>query len=135
MTEEHDSRFYVAASTLRGAGQGLFAKAALAKGEMLEVVGILIPADSVSDRCTSYADVYKFRVGADLLIPTGYGGLANHSASPNMEKIITGKQVYLRALRPIEQDEELLYLYSRYARGQFAEGADKTDRPDPGEGP
>lgn len=68
MTEEQDSRFYVAASTLRGAGQGLFAKAALAKGEMLEVVGILIPADSVSDRCTSYADVYKFRTATAAAI-------------------------------------------------------------------
>jgi hypothetical protein len=117
--EEKDSRFYIAASTVPGAGKGLFAKVPLAKDEMLEVIGVLVPVRSISDECTSYADGYKFRVGKALLIPTGYGGIANHASSPNMEKIIIGERVYLRALRPIQKDEELLYIYSQYAQERF----------------
>jgi hypothetical protein len=117
--EEKDSRFYIAASPIPGAGKGLFAKVPLAENDTLEVIGVLIPSHSISDECTYYADAYKFRVGNDLLIPTGYGGIANHSSSPNMEKLTIGERVYLRALRPIEVGEELLYVYSRYAQEQF----------------
>jgi hypothetical protein len=122
MIEEADGRFYIAPSTLPGAGSGLFAKTPLAKDDTLEVVGVRVPADSISDGCTGYADRYKFRIGNDLLIPTGYGGIANHSSSPNMEKTIIGERLYLRALRPIQPGEELLYLYSRYARERFGLG-------------
>ena len=109
---ETDKRFYISKSTLPGAGKGLFAKTPLAQGERLEVLGVLITADSVSDQCTSYADPYKFRVGDKLLIPTGYGTVVNHSADPNLEKLIEGEKVYLKALRPINLGEELLYLAS-----------------------
>ena len=126
--EEKDNRFYVAASTVPGAGKGLFTKVALAKDDTVEVIGILIPAGSITDECTYYADRYKFRVGNDLLIPTGYGGIANHSSSPNMEKIIVGRRIYLRALRPIEAGEELLYLYSQYAQERFGIADEATPR-------
>ena len=94
----------------------MFAKAPLAEGDRLQVHGVLIRADSVSDQCTAYADAYKFRVGDDLLIPLGYGAMVNHSADPNLEKVIEGEQVYLRALRPIREDEELLFCYSENAQ-------------------
>lgn len=126
--EENDGRFYIAASILPGAGKGLFAKVSLAKDDMLEVIGVLVPSNSISDKCTSYADRYKFRVGNDLLIPTGYGGIANHSFSPNMEKIIVGRRVYLRALRPIEKGEEVVYIYSRYAQEKFGIGRSEDER-------
>ena len=117
--EETDKRVYIAISTIPGAGKGLFAKAAFAAGESLEVIGVLVQTRSIADRCTSYADIYKFRARSYLLIPTGYGGIANHSDMPNMKKVIEGLRVYLRALRRIEKDEELLYTYSRYAQKQF----------------
>jgi hypothetical protein len=117
--EETDKRVYIAPSTLPGAGKGLFAKVAFAKGESLEVIGVLVPSKSITDRCTYYADTYKFRAGRYLLIPTGYGGIANHSSLPNMKKVVKGLRVYLRALRRIDKDEELLYIYSRYAQKQF----------------
>ena len=116
---EKDPRFYIAESTVSGAGKGLFAKAPLVQGERLEVLGVLIAADSVSDQCTHYTDAYKFRVGSKLLIPTGYGAMVNHSADPNLEKIIEGEQVYLKALRPISKGEELLFCYSEYAQTKF----------------
>ena len=116
---EQDTRFYISDSTLPKAGKGLFAKAPLVQGERLEVLGVLIPADSVADQCTHYADPYKFRVGDQLLIPTGYGAMVNHSVNPNLEKLIEGERVYLKALRPIKEGEELLFCYSEYAQTKF----------------
>ena len=74
ISNESDARFYVAKSTIKGAGKGLFAKIAIAKGDKLEVLGVRVPAKSLADRCTTYADAYKFRIGKYLLIPTGLGG-------------------------------------------------------------
>ena len=92
ISNESDARFYVAKSTIKGAGKGLFAKIAIAKGDKLEVLGVLVPAKSLADRCTTYADAYKFRIGKYLLIPTGLGGIANHCDTPNAKKIIKGSR-------------------------------------------
>ena len=109
--DETDERFCVRPSTLPGAGDGLFTRVSLAEGETLEVIGVLVEAGSVADRCTRYADAYKFRVGDLLLIPLGYAGMVNHSSRPNVEKVIDGRSVYLRTLRPIEAGEELFLTY------------------------
>jgi hypothetical protein len=117
--EELDDRFYVAPSTVPGAGDGLFAKVALAKGERLRVVGVRLRAKSAADLCTRYADTHKFRAGEDLLIPVGFGGMVNHSADPNMEKIVEAGNVYLQTLRVIAAGEELFFTYSAYAQERF----------------
>lgn len=114
-----DKKVYIANSAIPRAGKGLFARVPLAKGETLEVVGALVPAKSAADRCTRYADAYKFRIGKFLLIPTGYGGIVNHSSAPNMEKVTVGRRLYLRALRRIEKGEELVFVYSEYAQKKF----------------
>jgi hypothetical protein len=111
IASEDDDRFIVDVSTLPGAGHGLFARVALDAGDRLEVIGTLVRAGSVSDACTRYADRYKFRVGEFLLIPLGYGGLVNHSHQPNLEKVIEGRSVFLRATRSISPNEELFFDY------------------------
>lgn len=120
---ESDERFYIGPSTIADAGYGLFAKVPLARGDRLEVIGALIDANSIADTCTRYADIYKFRVGDKLLIPLGYGSMANHSDTPNSEKIIENGKLYLQALRVIARDEEILFTYSEYARNQFKKPA------------
>ncbi len=116
---ESDPRFYVAQSTIPGARRGLFAKESLEAGARLHVIGVLIPALSISDQCTAYADEYKVRVGDHLLIPTGWGAIVNHSDSPNVEKIIEDGAVFMQALRPIAANEEILCTYSEYAQRRF----------------
>ena len=118
---ECDPRFEIGPSTISGAGSGLFAKIALVPGDQLEVIGVLVPTNSLSDVCTAYTDRYKFRVGDRPLIPVGYGGMANHSSTPNMEKVIDGDRVYLRVVRPVSPGEEMLFCYSSYAQAQFAD--------------
>jgi hypothetical protein len=108
---EIDDRFYVNTSTLPVAGSGLFARTFLAEGERLEVIGVFVPAGSVSDVCTRFADCYKFRVGHLLLIPLGFAGMVNHSRNPNLEKVIEDQSVYLRTTRPVDPGEELFFTY------------------------
>jgi hypothetical protein len=117
--DDPDARFAIGPSTIAGAGNGLFARLPLATGDRLEVIGVLVQADSTSDRCTHFADAYKVRVGNLLLIPLGYAALVNHSPCPNVEKVIEGEKVYLRALRDISPGEEVLFTYSDYARDRF----------------
>ncbi len=116
---ETDKRFYIDRLTIRGAGNGLFAKTNLTKGIKIKAVGILIKKNSLSDECTHYADSHKFRVGEYLLIPTGIAGMINHSSKPNLKKVIVGKQLYLQTLRMIEANEELFFRYHPYAQKNF----------------
>lgn len=111
MLDERDDRFFIDTSTIPVAGLGLFARVPLALGARLEVVGVLVASESVSDRCSHYTDLHKFRMKGALLIPLGYGAMANHAAEPNMERIIDGDRLYLRVLRPVAAGEELFLFY------------------------
>jgi hypothetical protein len=120
IVNETDPRFYVAESAIEGGGNGLFAKVALAKGDRLAVIGVLIERDTETDKCTHFADQHKLRVGEEyLLIPLGYGGMINHSSTPNMEKVTEGTDLYMSALRDIEAGEELFFSYHPYAQERF----------------
>lgn len=118
--EESDDRFYIAQSRMPGAGNGLFAKVPLQKSDQLIAAGVLIRRESIADRCTHFADEYKFRIGEHLLIPFGYAGMVNHSAElANLEKVVVGEQLILRTLRPISAGEELFFCYSEFAQKRF----------------
>jgi uncharacterized protein len=120
LVNEEDDRFYVADSTLPGAGSGLFTKAPLRKGDRLEVVGVIVRRDSASDRCTHFCDHHKFRIGeSQLLIPLGFGGMVNHSTTPNLGKVLEGDRLYLEALRDLPADEEVFFTYTPYAQEAF----------------
>src|SRR5207237_1006103 len=88
--------YWIGPSTISGAGRGVFTRAVMTKGARLRVTGFRVRRESLADGCTHYADPYKFRIGKDLLIPTGFGGLINHSPKPNLVKIIRNGQVYLQ---------------------------------------
>lgn len=112
-----DDRFELRPSSVPGAGLGVFARVALPAGAELEVVGVLVRRDSVADRCTHFADHHKFVVGADLLlIPTGLGGMVNHAAAANLERVGHPGGVVLRTTRPVAAGEELFFAYSEAAR-------------------
>jgi hypothetical protein len=116
---ETDPRFYVGPSTIPEAGEGLFAKVPLNTGDRLRVIGVLIAAHSVADRCTDYADPYKLRVGESLLIPVGWGAKVNHRDDGNVRKVIEGEEVYLEVCHPIAKDDEIFFRYHEYATSRF----------------
>ena len=117
--DERDDRVYVAASRIPGAGNGLFARVPIRAGDRLAVFGVTIPADSVADQCTRYADQYKYRVGNTLIIPVGYAAMVNHCAAPNLTKVMENGALYLEALRDIAADEELSFAYDPRALARF----------------
>lgn len=116
---ETDPRFYTGPSTIPGAGEGLFAAVPLVAGDRLRVVGVVVDADSVSDRCTSYADPFKLRVGGGLLIPIGWGAKVNHRDDANVRKTIEGDALFLEVTRPIARGEEIFLRYHEYATSRF----------------
>jgi SET domain-containing protein len=119
MLDEQDDRFYVGPSRIPGAGDGVFSRVPVRAGDRLAVIGVTIRADSPADRCTRYADEYKYRVGDTLVIPVGYGAMVNHSTSPNMAKVHDRGGLYLEALRDIDADEEISFAYDPRALDRF----------------
>ena len=119
IVDESDPRFYVAPSTIPRAGEGLFARADLPVGARLAVPGMLVRRGSASDRYTAFADEYKFRVGDYLLIPGGIGAMANHSAQPNLRKVVEGEALFLELTREVPAGEELCFAYSDDARERY----------------
>jgi hypothetical protein len=119
---ETDDRFYIGKSTIEGAGDGLFARAALSPGDRLAAIGVLVEPDSITDRCTRYADEYKLRFGGKLLVPFGYVAMVNHADEPNLEKQLDGDTPYMAVTRPVEAGEELFFAYSDYARERYGIG-------------
>jgi len=119
IVDESDTRFYVAPSTIPGAGQGLFARVSLPSGDRLAVLGVLVMRGSASDRYTAFADEYKFRVGDYLLIPCGIAAMANHSPQPNLTKVVDGEALFLELTRAVTAGEELCFAYSDYARERY----------------
>jgi hypothetical protein len=117
--DETDDRFELRPSKVDGAGLGVFAKLDLPAGSTLDVIGVLIPRESLSDLCTHFADQHKFRLGDKLLIPLGLGGLVNHSSNPNLEKVIEGDRVFFVAIRPLAAGEELFFRYPDSALERF----------------
>jgi len=127
LVEETDTRFYIKESTIPNAGSGLFAKEPLKKDDFLEVIGIQVPKNGESDKCTHYAGNYKFaaqqKPGFDrLVIPLGYAGMINHTDDKSKQNVemtninhsvrnSAGSSLVYQFMRDIEKDEELLGSY------------------------
>lgn len=124
--EESDDRFYVETSTLPNAGLGCFAKVPIKNGDWLEIIGVYVRKGGIADRCTSYAQRYKFAGSPKMdakIVPMGFGGMVNHSSDPNQQNAVleyypglnkrsehTGQMIY-RMLRDIEPGEEVIGNY------------------------
>jgi hypothetical protein len=118
---EEDDRFYVQRSNIPDAGDGLFARVPLESGARLAVVGMLVTPLSAADRCTRYADAYKYRINGALLIPLGFAAMVNHAPASNVEQIVEDGCLYLQTRRAIAADEELFLTYGEDAQRRLAE--------------
>jgi SET domain-containing protein len=124
--KEKDTRFYVKESTQQDAGMGLFASVDILAGSSLEVIGVMVDRESISDTCTSYSNSYKF--AADYanslgsikkhIIPMGFAAIVNHAnekKDQNVEirYIKKGQEqvcVYY-FIKDVKKDEEILGNY------------------------
>lgn len=113
---EKDTRFCLKESNIENAGLGLYAKEKLSKGSRLEVTGVLVNKNSPGELCTRYARDYRFFYSEEqILVPTGWAGMANHASRFNAVLIKIEDKLYLEMLRDITEDEEIVFEYSTAA--------------------
>lgn len=129
---ETDDRFYLKESTLPGAGLGCFARVPIARHDFLEILGVKVEYGSLTDRCTHYADRYKFAAEPAstylkyAVVPLGLGGMVNQANTPEQQNVAithlpadracrnpNADQVVYLAIRDIAADEELLGNYGK----------------------
>lgn len=92
VVEETDPRFYVAESKLPGAGMGVFTKVKINKGDFLEIIGVCVKFGGMADKCTHYANAYKFAAEPDgqfvhSLVPMGLGGMVNQANDRSQQNV------------------------------------------------
>lgn len=140
--EETDDRFYIDESNIEDAGNGLFAKVKLKKGDFLEIIGVYVESKGVAEKCTKYANAYKFAARAEgtrHIIPLGYGGIINHTSEPERQNVAidyykhpprnpAGSELIYRFLRDIEPGEELLGHYGEHWVGLMDWATDHIEK-------
>lgn len=124
--EETDVRFDLLPSTMPNAGLGCFANKDLKKDDHVEIIGVYVKRGSTADKCTAYANRYKFSGDDDqetYIVPMGYGGMINHTDDKSKQNVwlefVPGLakrsqhcgQVIYRFMRNIKAGEELLGYY------------------------
>jgi SET domain-containing protein len=108
-------RLLVRSSSIHAAG--CYTLDSIPKGRrILEYSGPLVSKEVADER---YADrpvtyLFGFANGNDVIDGFGTGMFVNHSCAPNCETEESYGRIYIRAIRNIEPDEELLYEYNLY---------------------
>lgn len=83
--KELDNRFYIAESTQKGAGDGLFAKVDLKENDCLEIIGVI----AESKKCVKYANSHSFVTQeGECWIPLGFGAIVNHASDPSCQNVV-----------------------------------------------
>lgn len=127
LVKEKDERFYIKESTIKDAGYGVFASRNIKKGEFLEIIGVMVEKDSISDFCTHYAKDYKFAANFEEkfdkhIIPMGFGAIINHTSDSQKQnaelryekhslKNPSGGSAIYYFIKDINKDEEILANY------------------------
>lgn len=139
--EETDERFNIGPSTQPNAGDGLFAKELIKKGDFLEVIGVMVKCGSSADICTAYANSYKFAAAekpTNYIVPLGYAGIVNHTSDRAVQNValsysksrskrsIHAGQVVYEAIRDIQPGEELLGYYGDGLEGVLKWAEEKS---------
>ena len=108
-------------------GQGVFALRRIRKGQrLIEYIGERITPEAADlrydDDAMDNPHTFLFTVDAQTIIDAAVGGnearFINHSCDPNCEAVITGKKIFIHALRGIEPGTELAYDYQYERTGK-----------------
>jgi SET domain-containing protein len=108
----------------KGKGRGVFARRAIAKGELIERVPMLVlPVEEFREGLgkTSLANYcFNWKEGT-VALALGYGSLYNHSYSPNARYEDVWPQIKeFTAIRDIEAGEEITVNYTGKPRSRSA---------------
>ncbi len=112
-------KIYVSQSKIPKAGRGIFARAAIKKGEIIEQCPVLeIPEHDAANINTSIMVTYIYYLGKNkerLMLALGFGSIYNHSDQPNAKykEIYKDKLINFIAINEIKKDEEITVNYSQ----------------------
>jgi hypothetical protein len=96
-----------------GAGRGVFATRAIARGEVIEACPMLVVDDEQGEALAIGAEGYVFGWGdGATALALGYGSLYNHSFTPNATTLETPDELVVTALDDIAADEEIFINYT-----------------------
>jgi uncharacterized protein len=117
----------VCVKRIKGKGRGVFARASIRKGAVIEQVPVLVvPIKALTgglDNPTLCKYFFIWNKGT-VAVSLGYGSLYNHSYTPNAEyEHGRGCMIY-RALRPIAKGEEITINYNGDPADREAVGFD-----------
>lgn len=109
---------YVSKSKIIPSERGVFARANIKKGRIIEVCPlIIVPKADVSNLNESILVTYFFYFGKKkekMALVLGFGSLYNHSYKPNAQYKIMEKEdvILFTATRDIKKNEEITFNYS-----------------------
>ncbi|HSX45092.1 MAG TPA: SET domain-containing protein [Candidatus Saccharimonadales bacterium] len=111
------TKVYLAKSTIKGAGRGMFAALPIKKGETIEispVIEILDMGDLEKISQTILKHYYYRWDEGQIAECLGYGAIYNHSYEPNATYIkhFDTKTIEFLALRDIQKDQEIFTNYN-----------------------
>jgi SET domain-containing protein len=95
-------------------GRGVFAMAAIAAGDIIEVCPVIrVPADQRDLIDKTLLFEYYFDWDGDAGLALGLGSLYNHSGTPNAEYIkdVLNDLVTIRAVASISRGDEITFTY------------------------
>lgn len=119
-TKSHNGSVVVKKSSIPNAGDGVFSTKAIPNGEIIEICPLIIDdTENVKNgNLRDYMfDGYSFdekgRLGNKVVMALGYGGMYNHSYSPNCKYTFDyiNNRMLINAIRDIKPGEELFIFY------------------------
>jgi uncharacterized protein len=114
-SKTYSPRLLIRSSSIHAAG--CYTLDAIPRGRrVLEYDGARIPKELADDRYADRPVTYLFGFGGSTDVIDGFGTamFLNHSCDPNCETEEEGGRVYIRAIRNIAANEELVYEYNLY---------------------
>jgi hypothetical protein len=116
----HNHKIRIASAGAKG--RGVFARRALATGEVVEMAPVLaLTREESMDVLQTSLGSHAYEIGRGrVVIGLGYASLYNHSFAPNAEFEATADGIQIRALRPIPAGKEVTLDYG-WSNRDFAE--------------
>ena len=115
-----------------GMGRGVFAISSIKKGEVIEVAPVLVLSfeDLVETRWNILFDYY-FWMDDFIVLALGFGSIYNHSDENNAEYEINSEEkiITFRAIKDIENGEEIYFNYRGNSSSKDDRGKDRSKTP------
>ncbi|MCX6128097.1 MAG: SET domain-containing protein-lysine N-methyltransferase [Proteobacteria bacterium] len=113
-----DIKYFIIKSLLvknaAGKGLGVFTSEKINRGKVVEISpSIVFSGQDAKNIENCPLSNYVYDGGKSLLLGLGFTSLYNHSNSPNVEAQVSGRSIFIIALRTIEAGEELEINYGR----------------------